>query len=67
MLLWPKIRMRRRQGGTLCTIRRSHPRTIHLPSRCTILRVIPLMSRRSRTRTQLQIRQVIRRVNCRRA
>jgi hypothetical protein len=67
MFLWTKTQIRRRPGGTLCTILLSHLQTIHLLNRCTILRVIPPMSRRSRARTQLQIRQVIRRVNCRTA
>jgi hypothetical protein len=65
MFLWTKTQMRRRPGGTLCTILLSQLQTIHLLNRCTILRVIPPMSRPSRARTRLQIRQVIRRVNCR--
>jgi hypothetical protein len=67
MFLWTKTAMHRRPGGTLCTTLRSHLQAIHLLNRYTILRVIPPMSRRSRTRTQLHIRQVIRRANCRTA
>jgi hypothetical protein len=52
-------------GRDPCTIRQSRPRTIRLLSRCMIHQVIPPMSRRSHAGTQLQIRQVICRVNCR--
>jgi hypothetical protein len=62
-----KIRVRRCPVGPPCTIRRSPPRTIHLRSHRTIHQVIQPMSRHSRAQTELQIRLVIRRVNCRAA
>jgi hypothetical protein len=45
-------------------IGRSLPRTIHLRSRCRIHQVIQPMSRHSRAQTELQIRLVVRCVNC---